>query len=52
MTQIENGEHVFFTQSDGFTTCKSPEDMFPAKIPNDLKMVDDSIRNYYQLNGN
>lgn len=51
MTQIENGEHVFVTQSDGFTTCKSPEDMFAAKIPNDLKMVDDTIRSYYGMKG-
>lgn len=50
MTQIECGEHYFITQSDGFTTCKSPEDMFEAKIPNDLKAVDDTIRDYYGFN--
>lgn len=25
-------------------------DMFPKKIPNDLKMVDETIREYYGLN--
>ena len=49
MTQIENGEHTFVTQSDGFTTCKSPEGMFEAKIPNDLKAVDTAIREYYGI---
>lgn len=45
---IENKEHVFLTQSDGLTTAKSPEGMFDVtKIPNNLKMVDDAIREYY-----
>ena len=47
LTQIENGEHFFITQSDGYTSAKSPEDMFELKIPNDLKAVDDKIREYY-----
>jgi hypothetical protein len=51
MTQIENGEHTFVTQSDGFTTCKSPEGMFEAKIPNNLKAVDKAIREYYGMGG-
>jgi hypothetical protein len=49
MTQIESGQHLFITQSDGFTTCKSPEGMFEDKIPNDLKAVDNAIREYYGL---
>lgn len=40
-------EYCFFTQSDGMTTAKSPMEMFDAKIPNDLKMVDTKIREYY-----
>lgn len=52
MTQIENGEHYFITQSDGFTTCKSPEGMFDLKIPNDLKAVDTTIRQYYGMEAN
>lgn len=50
LATIENKEHVYITQSDGYTTAKSPEDMFPAlKIPNDLKAVDTAIREYYGL---
>jgi hypothetical protein len=32
--------HSFVTQSDGFTTAKSPMEMFPMEIENDLKNVD------------
>lgn len=46
---IENGEHFFITQSDGSTTAKSPEGMFEEKIPNDLKLVDGKIREYYEM---
>lgn len=43
--------HSFITQSDGLTTAKSPMEMFPEVIDNDLKMVDQEIRNYYELTG-
>lgn len=43
----EGKEHYFITQSDGYNTAKSPEDMFDVKIPNDLAMVDKTIREYY-----
>lgn len=47
---IDGGEHFFLTQSDGYTTAKSPEGMFPAiKIPNDLSAVDGQIREYWGL---
>lgn len=49
LTAIEGEEHLFITQSDGHTTCKSPEGMFDQKIPNDLKAVDDAIRLYWEL---
>lgn len=49
LTAVEGQEHFFITQSDGYTTCKSPEDLFDIKIPNDLKFVDDAIREYYEL---
>ena len=39
--------HYFVTQSDGYTTAKSPMGMFPGKVENDLKMVDTTIRSYY-----
>lgn len=42
-------EHYFITQSDGTTTAKSPMGMFEYHIDNDLKAVDDIIRNYYNL---
>lgn len=43
-------KHIFQTQSDGLTTCKSPMEMFPAEIENDLKTVDQTIREYYGWN--
>ena len=43
--------HSFITQSDGLTTAKSPMEMFPEVIDNDLKNVDQIIRNYYELTG-
>jgi hypothetical protein len=46
----DNKEHVFVTQSDGYTTAKSPQGMFDSlEIPNDLKLVDTKIREYYEL---
>ena len=41
--------HEFITQSDGNTTAKSPMEMFPLKMENDLKAVDAAIREYYEL---
>lgn len=42
-------KHVFETQSDGTTTCKSPIGLFDFEIDNDLKIVDTKIREYYEL---
>ena len=42
-------DHKFFTQSNGQSTAKSPEDMFDLEIPNDLKAVDTKIREYYGM---
>ena len=50
LTQIENEHHCFVTQNNGNSTVKSPEDMFELKINNDLKIVDDTIRDYYEIN--
>lgn len=44
-------DHKFYTQSNGQSTAKSPEDMFELEIPNDLKAVDVAIREYYGLGG-
>jgi hypothetical protein len=46
-------KHKFITQSDGTTTAKSPMDMLPLEMDNDLKAVDTAIREYWGLgNGN
>ncbi len=50
MCYTDGKKHVFVTQSDGMTTCKSPMDMFPLEIDNDLQLVDKSIRDYYNMN--
>lgn len=42
-------KHVFITQSDGYNTAKSPMEMFPLEIENDLKLVDKTIREYYDM---
>ena len=47
--QTDGLKHEFITQSDGTTTAKSPMEMFPPKIDNDLKVVDETIRKYYDL---
>ncbi len=50
MCVTDGKKHSFITQSDGFTTAKSPMEMFPDVIDNDLKSVDQVIREYYELN--
>lgn len=50
LCKTDGQEHYFETQSDGYSTCKSPMGMFDLRIDNDLKMVDDKIREYYELN--
>lgn len=42
-------DHKFYTQANGQSTAKSPEDMFELEIPNDLKAVDTAIREYYGM---
>lgn len=41
--------HHFVTQSDGYTTAKSPMELFDKEIDNDLAMVDQKIREYWNL---
>lgn len=50
LCQVEGMEHYFLTNSDGSNPSKSPMGMFEQKIDNDLKFVDDTIREYYGLN--
>lgn len=50
LAEVDSDGHHFVTQSDGTTTAKSPEGMFPTvKIPNDLGIVDKAIREYWGL---
>lgn len=50
MAQTNGKDHWFLTQNDGYNTVKTPMDMFQElKIDNDLKMVDQTIRGYYEL---
>ncbi|MFA5378461.1 MAG: AAA family ATPase [Dehalococcoidia bacterium] len=50
-SMFSDGNHIFKTQSDGLDIAKTPMNMLPAEIENDLKMVDDTIRDYYNLGG-
>lgn len=49
LCQADGTGHYFITNSDGTSPAKSPMDMFPMQIDNDLKMVDDTIREYYGM---
>lgn len=52
-SMLINGKHVFRTQTDGMDVCKTPIGLFEnEEIDNDLKMVDNAIREYYYLNEN
>lgn len=48
LARTDGQRHWFDTQSDGYTTVKTPMEMFPEReIDNDLKAVDTTIREYY-----
>ena len=50
--RTDGKDHWFETQSDGYTSAKTPMEMFDSlKIPNDLKEVDKTIRSYYEMDG-
>jgi len=45
-----DGKYFFSTRNSGFDTCKSPIGLFEhEQIDNDLKLVDDSIKSYYEI---
>ena len=45
-----NGEYIFHTKTDGSDVTKTPMGMFEKEtIENDLKAVDATIRDYYDL---
>ena len=46
----EDGHH-FITNTDGKDISKSPEEMFELVIDNDLKFVDTTIREFYDIKG-
>lgn len=49
-TNVTDGVYTFLTQNSGHDTVKSPIGMFSSfAIDNDLKYVDDKIRNYYEI---
>lgn len=49
-TAVSDGQYYFITQNNGKDTVKSPEGMFTTyAINNNLKYVDEKIRNYYEL---
>jgi hypothetical protein len=51
-TMVHDKEYSFTTQSNGRDTVKTPMGMFAdTVIPNDLKMVDTVIREYYGIGG-
>lgn len=49
LADANDGKYKFITQSDGTTTAKSPMEMFDLEIDNDLRFVDDTIREYWEL---
>ena len=49
-SMCENGKYIFRTKTNGQDVAKTPFDMFQdSEIENDLKKVDQIIRNYYEL---
>lgn len=52
-TCVNDGSYYFSTQTNGFDTVKTPMGMFSEKlIENDLKIVDSTIRAFYNINSN
>lgn len=49
MAKYSNKEYKFVTQTDGSNPCKSPLEMFDLEMENDLKLVDQKIREYYEM---
>ena len=49
-TVVQDGKYYFSTQNNGQDTVKSPMGMFNQPlVENDLKMVDDTIREYWEM---
>ena len=51
-THVVDGKYTFLTHNSGFDTVKTPLGMFEAdEIDNDLLVVDNTIRAYYEIGG-
>ena len=49
-TVVKDGEYYFATHNSGYDTVKSPLNLFDSDfIPNDLKAVDDALREYWNI---
>ena len=49
-TSVQDGRYTFSTQTNGSDTVKSPMGMFDSsQIDNDLKFVDDRIREFWNI---
>lgn len=47
---VQNGKHIFLTQSSGSDVAKTPMGMFETtEIDNDITIVDKAVREYYEL---
>lgn len=52
-TSVHDGQYRFCTRNSGMDTVKTPMGMFESdEIDNDLKLVDSTIREYYNMKGN
>lgn len=52
MARNDDGIYKFITKSDGLNPVKTPMQMFEdTEIDNDLKLVDKTIREYYEMGG-
>ena len=51
-TVVQDGRYLFSTQNNGQDTVKTPMGLFDKPlIDNDLRYVDEQIRNYWQMGG-
>lgn len=46
---VRDNRHIFVTNSEGYDITKTPKGMFDMEIPNDLKMVDTTIREFWGM---
>ena len=49
LAEVDKDKYQFVTQSRGTSTAKAPIDMLPPTMDNDLKAVDEAIRDYWGM---